>query len=43
MITAVFVVGLIATPQFSQLPPEKPALALAPLVSVVFKVVPVRR
>src|SRR5579864_6571093 len=40
---AVLVRGSMATPQFSQDPPENPANALAPLVSVLFTVVPVIR
>ena len=42
-IKAVFVEGLIVTPQLAQVPPEKAVVPLAPLVKVFVRVEPEMR
>jgi hypothetical protein len=42
-IKAVFVAGLIVTPQFSHCPPEKVERPVAPLVKVLFSIEPEMR
>jgi hypothetical protein len=43
VINALFVVESTTTPQFSQSPPEKLWLEVAPLVNVLVRVVPLMR
>jgi hypothetical protein len=43
VINALLVDESTTTPQFSQPPPEKPSLAVAPLVNVLVRVVPLIR